>query len=341
MRIVTVVAAILGLLLGTCIVGYYGFGAVGGALIAIRWTGFLAVLAYHLALLALLGLAWHVVLPLPRATGPLVTMWGRVIRNSGSEILPLSQIGGIVMGARAAMLAGLSGPLSFASTVVDVTVETLTQLVYALLGLGLLLWIHPDATVARPLALGLGVGVVAIFAFILLQRRGMGMIERMAERLAPRWLPADANYKTRELNHDMHAIYARVAGPRLGFLFHLAAWIANGAEAWMALQFMGAPLSFAAVLTIESLLYMLRSFAFFVPNAVGVQEGAYVMLGGLFGLPPETALALSLLKRARDLTIGVPALLAWQLAESGRLWRHGHRAHTAASTAARSQARTD
>jgi hypothetical protein len=43
------------------------------------------------------------------------------------------------------------------------------------------------------------------------------------------------------------------------------------------------------------------------------------MLGAVFGLTPETALALSLLKRARDLAIGVPALLVWQVLESGRL----------------------
>jgi hypothetical protein len=33
------------------------------------------------------------------------------------------------------------------------------------------------------------------------------------------------------------------------------------------------------------------------------------------------ALALSLLKRARDIVLGLPALAAWQLLESGRLWR--------------------
>src|SRR5207237_1276401 len=57
------------------------------------------------------------------------------------------------------------------------------------------------------------------------------------------------------------------------------------------------------------------------PNAVGVQEGAYSLLGASFGLTPEMALALSLLKRARDLTIGLPSLVAWQILESGRLWR--------------------
>ncbi len=48
----------------------------------------------------------------------------------------------------------------------------------------------------------------------------------------------------------------------------------------------GATLDFAAVLVIESLLYAIRSVAFFVPNAIGVQEGAYVMLGAGFGLAP-------------------------------------------------------
>ena len=66
--------------------------------------------------------------------------------------------------------------------------------------------------------------------------------------------------------------------------------------------------------------------AFAVPNAVGVQEGAYILLGAGFGLTPETALALSLLKRGRDFAIGLPVLGAYQLVESGRLWRRAGRA---------------
>jgi hypothetical protein len=52
-----------------------------------------------------------------------------------------------------------------------------------------------------------------------------------------------------------------------------------------------------------------------------VQEGAYVLLGAGFGLTPEMSLALSLLKRARDLAIGLPAIAIWQAIESNRLWR--------------------
>ncbi len=324
MRTISIVAAIVGLLLGTAIVGYYGFAEVWAALRAIRWSGFAVVCAYHVALLSLLGLAWYAVLPPPRAVGVGPQIWGRLVRDSGAEVLPLSQLGGFAMGARAASVAGVPGALSFASTVVDVTLETLAQLVYAAVGLGLLIWFRPDATIAKPLGVGLIVGVFAIFAFVFVQRRGLGVVERLAEKLAPRWIP-DAVEHTRTFHHHIHAMYARMAGAQLGFVLHLGGWFANGVEAWIALRLMGVPLGIGPVLAIESLLYALRSFAFFVPNALGIQEGAYVMLGALFGLPPDVALALSLLKRGRDLTIGVPVLLAWQGSEGRRAWRAGRR----------------
>ena len=102
---------------------------------------------------------------------------------------------------------------------------------------------------------------------------------------------------------------------------HLVCWIASAAEIWLALRFMNAPRGLGVVLVIESLIYAIRSVAFAVPNAVGVQEGAYILIGGGFGLTPDTALALSLLKRARDFVIGLPVLGIYHLIESERLWR--------------------
>jgi hypothetical protein len=95
----------------------------------------------------------------------------------------------------------------------------------------------------------------------------------------------------------------------------------SAVEVWIALRLAGAPLGFATVLAIESLVYAIRTVAFAIPNAVGVQEGAYVLIGATFGLTPEMALAISLLKRARDLIIGLPALGIWQVVEGERLWR--------------------
>ena len=170
------------------------------------------------------------------------------------------------------------------------------------------------------LAIGLVVALAGAIGFIFVQRRGLSFVEPIARNLTKRWLVDVAAY-TRSVKHEIDATYRYRPGLKRGLSLHLLAWIGNGGEAWVALHFMGVPLSLAAVLAIESLLYAIRSLAFLVPNAAGVQEGAYVMLGGLFGLPPDTALALSLLKRARDLAIGIPALATWQVLESGKLWR--------------------
>ena len=65
-------------------------------------------------------------------------------------------------------------------------------------------------------------------------------------------------------------------------------WVASGVEAWIALRLMGANLSVGSVIVIESLLYAIRSVAFPMPSAFGIQEGAYVLLGMWFGFGPKS-----------------------------------------------------
>jgi glycosyltransferase 2 family protein len=313
MKRAAILAAMAGLIIGTAIVGYYGFGAVLKALGQIGWGGFLAISAYHVALTAGLGLAWWIIVPPPH--GRLRSyVGGRIVRDSGSEILPLSAIGGFIMGARAVALLGIPMTLAIASTVGDVTVEFVAQLGYTVLGLALLTRAHPEAQLIYPMALGLGLGIVGACCFLLLQRRGIALLESLSWRMASHWLP-DAASRARPIQQALDAIYADRSRLAAAAALHFICWVASAFEAWLAIHLMGGDLGFAAVLTIESLLYAIRSAAFVVPSAIGVQEGAYVMLGSLFGLPPDTALALSLLKRGRDLAIGVPALLAWQALE--------------------------
>jgi uncharacterized membrane protein YbhN (UPF0104 family) len=82
---------------------------------------------------------------------------------------------------------------------------------------------------------------------------------------------------------------------------------------------MGHPVGIGEALVIESLLHAVRGAAFAVPGALGAQEGALVLLCAAFGIPPEQAIALSLVKRAADLVLGVPGLIGWQMLEWGRL----------------------
>jgi len=316
-RVASLLAAMAGLALIGILVGYFGADAVVRSLTAVGWLGFGTICLIHLVLMAMMGIAWWTLLPGTRLR---ISIWGRLVRDAGSEVLPLSQVGGYVLGARAITLAGVPGTIAAASTIVDVSLEFAAQIAFTGLALVWLTQLRPDAPVIVPVAIGVVVAGILASGLLAAQRRGFNLIGRLAAALGRDWLQRTAAGAA-ALHRAIADIYARQLRLGASFVLHLVCWIAATFEAWLVLRFAGKPLGFGVVLVIEGLLYAVRSVAFAVPNAVGVQEAAYVLLGGSFGLTPEMALALSLLKRARDLALGLPVLAAWQLLEGGRLWR--------------------
>jgi len=316
-RFVPIIGAAVGLTALGALVVHFGADAVIRSLVAIGWGGFTAICLIHLTLIAVMGIAWWALAP---GVPAWVFIWGRLTRDAGSEVLPLSQMGGTVLGVRAVALAGVLGPVATASTIVDLTLEFFAKLAYTAVGLVLLVHLRPDLPVALPITTGTAVAALIAIAFVVAQRHGFALFDRFARALGRGWADRTAAGAA-SVHIELGRTYRRKSGLWVGFLLHLACWVASALEVWIALRLAGRALDFTAVLVIESLLYAIRTVAFAIPNAVGVQEGAYIILGGAFGLTPEMALALSLLKRARDLTIGLPILGAWQVVEGGRLWR--------------------
>ncbi len=318
MKAVSIAAAVAGVAAMAVLVAVFGAGAVARSLLALGWAGFALICLIQLVLIAVMGVAWRGLVAGPVAIW--VFPWARLVRDAGSEVLPLSPIGGSVLGARAAMLAGVSGATAAASTIVDLTLELLSKLAYTALGLLWLLHLRPHSPFALPVAIGLAVAGSVAAGFLLAQRRGAHFAGRIAARLGRGWAERTAAGAA-ALHEALDVIYRRRSAVWRGFLLHLGCWVGGVAEAWIVLRLIGAPLPFGSVLVVESLVYAVRTVAVVIPNAVGVQEGAYILFGAVFGLTPQTALALSLVKRARDLAIGLPAIGVWQAVESGRLWR--------------------
>ena len=307
MKTLPIVAAIGGVAATVALVAYFGADAVWHSLRAIGWAGFAAICAIHLTLIAIMGLAWQALLPRVPAWK---TIWARLIRDSGAEALPLSQVGGYVLGVRALSLFGERASLATASTIVDVTLEFLAQLVYTAIGLALLVRLEPETRAAAPVLIGLFVAGLAAAGFVIAQRHGLALFDRIGRELGRGWAERTA-IGAAALHAALDGIYRRPLRLWLSSMLHLFCWVASATEVWIALKLAGEPLSFAAVLAIESLLYAIRTVAFLVPQAIGVQEGAYILLGASFGLTADMALALSLLKRGRDLAIGLPAIAVW------------------------------
>lgn len=309
------VATVAGLMLAVAAVSWVGIAPVLAATARIGGAGFAAFIAYSLFPLALLGCAWWAVTP---ASPPLrAFVWARTVREGATDVLPFAQFGGLLVGARAVIAAGVPTSTGWASIVADISTELAAQLVFTLFGVGVLALVlngHAGGRALWPvIGGGLVVSVAILAAFILFQRRTIALVGALAERVLP-----GAAHATEGVSTALASIYARRPAVIAGLALNLAAWIASAGGAWIALRLMDVPIALWAVLTIESLIFTLRSAAFMLPGALGLQEAAYALIGPLFGLDPATALALSLVKRARDLAIGVPALIAWQVGEGRR-----------------------
>jgi putative membrane protein len=313
----TIAFAVLGLLLGTLLIAWFGAGGVVQALLSVGWGGFALYVAWQFVLFAVLGLAWTSIMPAPWRRPPLL-IWGRMVRDAATTCLPFSPIGGFVFGGRALSLHGVSFPVSAASTIVDVTAEVLAQICFAALALILLIARDPDFNLALPLAVGLAGLLIAIAAFFWVQRGIAGIFARLGRRIAGEWFD-NAQERLTALQAELALIHGHTGRLALGFSIHMVGWIGTGIAGWIAYRLLGTDLELSSALIIEGLLHAAFAIAFVVPANVGVQEAMYAALGALFGVPVEISLGVSLLRRARDLVVGVPILLIWQLIEMRRL----------------------
>ena len=320
MKLRVVIVALLGLALAIYLVAYIGIGAVFSAVVAVGWSGFALLCLYALGLFAVLGCAWSVLLPESSLANLRVFVWARMVRDAATDVLPFSQLGGIVLGARAAILYGVPEPLVYSSTIVDVTTEMLAQIAYVALGVLILDLRAPPTSFAQSLIKALLIGVVCAVAaaavFLALQRHGRGLVEKFTARVLP-----GALRRTMEVNIALSSIYGSRARVGASIVLHAVGWIASAIGAWIAFRLIGMRVDLKSVLALESLVSAIRSTAVFIPHALGAQEAAYAVLSPLFGIGAEFGLAVSVLKRARDLAIGVPILLIWQAIE-------GHRARS-------------
>jgi putative membrane protein len=316
MKLGAIAALLAGLALAVFLVFHIGIGQVLDAAGRVGWGGFALICVAGLGVEACLGTAWYALLFRHHVAWRILVA-ARQLRDSASDLLPFTQVGGMVIGARAGVLGGVRVPLAFASMMVDVTAELMGQIAFIVVGLLIgitqLRASGTTAPYADGIILGTALLVPGVIAFVVLQRRGSFLAERIAGRL----LPAAVRH-TEAFARALQSLYQHPWRVALSSTVHLCGWIASGVWIWLIMRLVGAHVDVFSAIAIESLLGALRSVTVFVPSSIGVQEAGYAALAPVFGMGPEIGLAVSLLKRARDVTIGVPVLLIWQAIEGRR-----------------------
>jgi putative membrane protein len=282
---------------------------------------------FHLVPMVFSALSWRELLPAASRLNVIAVVWIRWIRESINSLLPVASIGGDVASVRLAHLQGVPGAQAAASMVVDTTVGVVTQLIFVLSGVGLLLMRSTERgafAVASMVVIGAGIFLVAIGAFVLFQHRGLFLgFATFARRLLPEKWQSTFAASASAVDDAVVAAYRDGRVMLRASLWRLIGWAAGTGEVWLVMQSLGHPIGVIDAFILESLGSGVRAAAFMVPGALGAQEASFILFGALFGLPADTALAISLSKRVRELALGLPGLLAWHWIEGHYLLRRG------------------
>jgi putative membrane protein len=305
---------LLGVALATGLILWRGLDVVASGLAA-AGLGLLWASAFHAIPMLLNTCAWRVVLPGARQISFVVLAWVFWIRESINGLLPVARLGGEAVAAGMLIRRGGRPASVIGSLVVRLTLTLLTQVVFTLLGLLLLLAHATDRAAAARLGLLLP-ALAAILAVLLgIQRLGLfGLGARLIQGRFP-----ITQIDGIRVDRVVRRLYRRRGAILRSCLWQMGAWVAGAGEIWLVLHFLGHSRGMAEAFLLESLSQAISTAAFLIPAAIGAQEAGFVGLGHLIGMPPDVALTLALSRRVRDLVVYGPGLLAWQTCEFRRL----------------------
>jgi len=300
---------------------HQGVGQVLDAFATGEWA-IMGIVVYHLIPIFLDALAWWVLFPNPDRPPMLRLFWMRWIGESVSTLVPSAAVGGDIVRARLASIRGVPLPIAAGTVLVDLTLGIFIQAGFTLLGLVLLVDLTGKTSFVRPTLIGIVIALFAFAGFYFVQRMGMfRFIGRIVSRLAG---SSDWNSLVQggdTLDRTIRTLYARRRGVVGCCAWTIASLVIGSGEIWLALWILDLPDSFLNALILQSMVLTIRSAAFPVPAGLGVQEGGYLVVGNLLGISGEGAFALALVARAREIGLGIPGLISWQVIEGRRLLR--------------------
>ena len=299
--LLTIGVGLLAVMLAT-----HGVGAVREILAQVGWQA-LIVIAAHLPVTFLATVSWQVLLP-PDRRPPLSFLFRvRFIKEAVNALLPVAQVCGDVVRAKLSARNGLTLAEATASCIVDVLAGTVGLVMFVLTSLIVaIVTLHDPRLAQAGLAL-VGIVVAIAASAYVAHRAGVG---RRLGQFSQRWTAVAGQVGA--LGEAFRGIGRQRNNLFASWAWHMAAWIAGAFETYVSMWALGLNPTLLQALIVEGLAQTAKVVGFAIPGALGVQEGGYLLLGGAMGLQPDQALALSLLRRLRELTLGGIGLVLWR-----------------------------
>jgi uncharacterized protein (TIRG00374 family) len=251
--------------------------------------------------------AWswkYMLVDAPARTTVARLFWLRLGGESLNQLTPTASLGGEPFKASRLQADGVPLEVASASVVIMKGILVLSLVLYIFTGLALAPFYLPEAAkhILFLTLAALGLAAAGII-FVLVQRRDpFGNSFRFLSRRG--WLPhflRDQEGFLENLDTAMSQFYRRYPSRALlsFFLFFLS-WLLHAVEVYLMFWLLGHPISPGMAVCLDALAMLFTALGFFIPAAMGIQEGGNILLAMGFRLGFGLGAAFSILRRIRE-----------------------------------------
>jgi len=295
----------LGVLLLGAVVAEIDLAEVGVQVAKVGY-GILVLVGIYFVAFAIDSFSWQMTI---RGI-PLNGLWAhriwklRMVGESFNSVIPAGGMGGEPV--KAAMLKthyGINLRDGAASLILAKTINMIALVIFLIGGFVLMIEGHALPRLYEYIAgAGLLALAVGVFLFFVIQRLSItSLTGTWLSQWRIGWRIESVLHHIHDMDERLVEFYTQTRGRFAGALFlALANWMLGVVEIYYALVFLGNSVTWAEAWVIEAVAQMVRTGAFFIPAAIGVQEGAFLLVCGAITGSAPIGVAVSVIRRIRE-----------------------------------------
>ena len=304
MRLVNLILLLIASVFFVWILNEVGWDTLGHYLWQVGWYWPLLLLPYGVVNW-LEAWSWkYILVDTPARTTVGRLFWLRLGGEALNQLTPTASLGGEPFKASRLQADGVPLEVASASVVIMKGILVLSLVLYIFVGLALAPFYLPEAA-KHMLFLclaALGLAAVGIIFVVVQRREPFGNSFRFLNRRG--WLPhflRDQEGFLEDLDTAMSQFYRQYPSrAALAFSLFFLSWLLHSVEVYLIFWLLGHPISWGMAVCLDALAMLFTALGFFIPAAMGVQEGGNILLALGFKLGFDLGAAFSILRRIRE-----------------------------------------
>jgi len=304
LRLVNLILLLIASVFFVWILNEVGWDTLGRYLWQVGWYWPLLLLPYGLVNW-LEAWSWkYILVDTPARTTVGRLFWLRLGGEALNQLTPTASLGGEPFKASRLQADGVPLEMASASVVIMKGILVLSLVLYIFTGLALAPFYLPEAGKHMLLLCLAALGLAAAgIIFVIVQRREpFGNSFRFLDRRG--WLPhflRDQEGFLENLDTAISQFYRQYPSRAvLAFFLFFLSWLLHSVEVYLMFWLLGHPISPGMAICLDALAMLFTALGFFIPAAMGVQEGGNILLALGFKLGFDLGAAFSILRRIRE-----------------------------------------